>query len=684
MKEAQSPCQPKLMSTPFPISQREHTVTLNEDLTTTQTVVLPGTPQTEEYDGYRLITSGAEWKIRSEIDFSRYNFTGTGAGLMAYLRDEDKGHRYYKHFEKDQVDYYLVTYEDHSEVYTQTDKATAEATSALGAMIVADTESDRLLVYYQEMEFSMSCDYSSVIGKSGAFLNVSFHTSLPAYFWAAVSETPNSNEEGNIIFHQNIVPRQTEDGSFVGVAKFTVPYITPGEYFINFISGGVCLQSIPFTIEEGKDPYNDQFHLHLAGDWDYIDSPTYRQDMIDLFYSVYPRLIARWGNGTEPKTILFHADCTYDGVAYAVDTQVAVSTNYASENPYDIGFFSHELTHSIQQYDFKYGDDAWWTENHATYGGFRYFHWTNTNYIQICNKSNPHNFFWPNEAGTTYGPYGDGCKWFFSYMDYYWPTTQDENGNRKNGLIDTIHFEIKNGRLTGGEDNPYDKTNVFNQIVKEITGYDCMEEIRAKYEAEFKSGAWDFKGFADYEGNFITENLPNVKNPVYPMLVDKKPGDKTAPKLDTPVTEGENLALGATIPMVSGFTNREEAAEMLVDGDLTTKWCSTSGSAGNKTYCLDGTQQWIVLDLGEEKTFNTYTIYNTQTQETGGNTTEWEILLSNDAENWVSVDYQPDCNENIASFYIGDCTARYLLFKGYIVDDGDGTVRLYEFQLYKQ
>ena len=59
-------------------------------------------------------------------------------------------------------------------------------------------------------------------------------------------------------------------------------------------------------------------------------------------------------------------------------------------------------------------------------------------------------------------------------------------------------------------------------------------------------------------------------------------------------------------------------------------------------------------------------------------------LLSNDAENWVSVDYQPDCNENIASFYIGDCTARYLLFKGYIVDDGDGTVRLYEFQLYKQ
>ena len=88
------------MSTPFPTSQREHTVKLNEDLTTTQTVILPSAPKTEDCDGYRLITSGAEWKIQSKIDFSRYNFTGTGVGLMAYLRDEDKGHRYYKHFEK--------------------------------------------------------------------------------------------------------------------------------------------------------------------------------------------------------------------------------------------------------------------------------------------------------------------------------------------------------------------------------------------------------------------------------------------------------------------------------------------------------------------------------------------------------------------------------------------------------
>ena len=408
--------------------------------------------------------------------------------------------------------------------------------------------------------------------------------------------------------------------------------------------------------------------------------------MIDLFYSVYPRLIARWGvTGNEPRVIIFYADATYDGVAYASGNTVTVATNYAKGNPHDIGFFSHELTHNAQSYDFNYGDDAWWTENMATYGGFRHFHWSDPNYIQLCDKTDETVYYWPSEVDpTTYGPYGNGCKWFFAYMDYHWPTTQGPNGERINGLIDTINYEIKAGRLKGGNDNPTNKDNMFNKIVKEVTGYDCMEDIRKKYAEEFKSGAWDFKGFADYDGNFVVENLPGVPNPQYPMITDKTPGDKTATMLATPVTEGTNLALGASVYKVSGMVNTKEAGSKLVDGDLTTKWCSTSGTVSDKTYSLDGTLQWIILDLGEEKTFNTYTIYNTKTQETGGNTSEWEILISNDAENWVSVDYQPNCDEKLCSFNIGSQTARYILIKGYKVDTGAGTIRLYEFQLYNQ
>lgn len=671
---------PGTMNTP---SKVQHNIKLNKDLTTMKTVVNASTPKTEEYQGYSMVTSGAEWQIPANVDYSLYEFVGSGSDLLDYLSNEENS-RYYSHFKKGNIVYYRVNYAIEDDPIKKTNRNTVAAVKALGAKIQYNASMGKLLVYYQPLELKMSSDYSSVTGKSGAMAKISFHTSIPVTYLVSVSRQKNFTEEGNIIYHKNLIPTKAADGSYVGVAKFTIPYTEPGEYYINFISSGKCLQSIPFTVEAGEDPYNDKYHLMFAGDWDLITDPNYQQNMSDLFYSVYPRLLARWGTGVEPTNIVFHADVTYDGVAYAVDNTVTVATDYASENPHDLGFFSHELTHNAQQYNFYYGDEAWWTENFATYGGFRYFHWTNPNHIQLYNKNDETIYFWPSDSGNSYGPYGNGCKWFFAYMDYHWPTTQDENGNRINGLIDTINFEIKDGRLTGGSDNPYNKNNTFNKIVKEVTGYDCMEDIRAQYEADFKSGAWDFKGFADYEGNFLTENLPFVENPVYPMLTEKNPGDKTAAKLETPVTSGENLALGATVPQVSGAVNSKELGEFLVDGDLTTKWCCTSGSASDKTYSLDGTLQWIVLDLGEEKTFNTYTLYNTKTQETGGNTTEWELLVSNDAQNWVSVDYQPNCNDNIASFNIGQQTARYLLFKGYVVDYGDGTIRLYEFQLYNQ
>ena len=167
-------------------------------------------------------------------------------------------------------------------------------------------------------------------------------------------------------------------------------------------------------------------------------------------------------------------------------------------------------------------------------------------------------------------------------------------------------------------------------------------------------------------------------------MTEKNPGDLTAEQLDAPVTEGTNIALNATVYKISGETNASEGGSKLVDGNVATKWCSTGSTAKDKTYSLDGTRQWIVLDLGEEKTFNTYTIYNTKTKESYGNMTEWEILISNDAVNWTSVDYQPACNEKIVSFQIGEQSARYVLIKGYTVDSGAGTVRLYEFQLFNQ
>ena len=669
-------------STVTPDNSSIHNVKLNEDTTSTKVVVNKSTPQTEERDGYSLVTSGAEWSALSGVDFSVYDYVGDGEDLISMLSNEDDYPEYAKYYSADKVVYYRVNYKSKDSVFKRTDANTVKSVKALGAKIQVKASQGRLFVYYQEVKVRASFDYSSVTAPIGKFINVSFHASAPVKFKVSITKNEYSTENG-YIHHMNLVPVKQTDGSYVGTAKFTVPYtVDPGKYYINIISDGTCYQSIPITIQEGTDPRSDKYHLMLAGDWDYIKDPNYMQNMIDQFYDVYPRLMARWGTGSEPKNILFHADSTYNGVAYASGQEIVVSTKYASANPSDLGYLSHEMTHSVQQFNFQYSG-GWFTENMASYGRFRYFEWADARYIKKYNKNDSTLYFWPNEDKTSWNPYGNGCLWFFAYMDYHWPTTQDENGNRVNGLIDILNFEIKGGRLLGEVDNPYDTTNMFNQIVKEVTGYDCIEDIRKQYEADFKSGAWDFNGFADYEGNFMTEDLPNVPNPNYPMVTDKLTGDKTADKLETPVTEGENLATGATVPQKSGQTNDAAAAEKLVDGDLTTKWSSSAGTAKDKTYSLDGTRQWIVLDLGEEKTFNTYTIYNAQSYENQPNMSEWTISVSNDGRNWTIVDYQLDCDEDIVSFNIGTQSARYVMIRGYNVDGNRiGTIRLFEFQLY--
>ncbi len=670
---------PDIVDPSKPNNQVEHTMVLNKDTETLTKVIDKSEPKTEEFEGYSMVTSGNEWSINAGIDYSMYEFLGSGNDLMSYLADNDNYSRY---MENGKVAYFKVTYNSETDAFDYkkvTDNGVRQ-TKGLGAKVEYNKKLARLVVYYQPIDLRTSLDYSQVTGNTGSFLRVSFHTNVPTTYKVNISKNKGDTGDG-IIVCNGIVPKKSEDGSYVGWGKMTIPYNKTGDFYINVVSGSKCFGSIPITINEAADPYNPEFHLQFTGDWDAITADGYWDSLVRLFYNTYPRLYARWGNGNEPKTITFVTDPTYDGVAYAMGTMVVVSTDYANANPADIGFFSHEITHSVQQFSFAYGDGHWFTENMANFGGFRYHHWSDGKYVQLYQDANQNDLYdW------NWGAYGDGSKWFFTYLDAHWPTTLDENGNKVRGLLDTLVYEIKNGRLRGGDDNPTNKNNTFNKIVKEITGFDCIDDVRKQYAAEFKSGEWDFKGFANFSDNFLTENLPYVQNPNYPMVTEKVTGDKTATALETAVTEGTNLALGSTVYKISGSTKASEDGSKLVDGNLATKWCSTGGSVKDKTYSLDGTRQWIVLDLGEEKTFNTYTVYNTKTKETYGNMVEWEIFVSNDGENWTSVDYQPSCNEALVSFNIGSQSARYVMIKGYQVEgvNGGGTIRLYEFQLYNQ
>ena len=355
-----------------------------------------------------------------------------------------------------------------------------------------------------------------------------------------------------------------------------------------------------------------KYDILFTGDWKDVTVDGYLEELTKLFYNSYPRLYQRWGNGTEPTTITFKADNNYDGVAYCQGTTVCVSTKYANSHPKDIGFFSHEITHSVQQYSGKlnYGDDvAWWTENMANYGGFRYFHWSNPKYVQVYEATDKSLQDWG------YEQYGNN-KWFFAYMDSKYPTRKNADGTLKYGLIDSINKLIKDNN-TGSTytDDPYNTTTPFNNVVKQITGYDCIESLRKRYVEELQQGTWTFKGFADYEDNWLTENIDGIPNPEYPMVGEKLHGNKTATQLNNTVTEGTNLCLGGKVYDCSGYTNDNENAQKLIDGDLNTKWCATSSNVTSGEYKLNGVKHWVKIDLGQEKEFNTYTLYNTRSKE---------------------------------------------------------------------
>ncbi len=422
-----------------------------------------------------------------------------------------------------------------------------------------------------------------------------------------------------------------------------------------------------------------EYDILFYKDWDKITNKGYVNELIKLFYNSYPRLYKRWGTGTEPKTITFMADKDYDGVAYCAGTTVCVSTDYANGHPTDIGFFSHEITHSVQQYGGKlnYGGDLyWWTENMANYGGFRYFHWSNPNYVQVYKSTDSGLLDWG------YHPYGNN-KWFFAYMDSRYPTTRDANGNKVLGLIDSVNKLIKDNN-TGSEysDNPYTVGSPINNKVKEITGYDCFDDLRKHFAEEVQNGTWTFTGFGSYTDNWLTEDIDGIPNPEYPEVKGKVHGNTTAAKISN-VTSGNNLLLGASVLGVSGSTNDNESGEKLFDGNLSTKWCATMGNGGFGAWALEGAKHWIKIDLGSRKTFNTYTLYNTGSKEGYANMSEWEILVSDDGENWTSVDYQANRNDNISSFDIGSHTARYIAMKAF-EGDSSGTIRLYEMQLYNR
>lgn len=407
-----------------------------------------------------------------------------------------------------------------------------------------------------------------------------------------------------------------------------------------------------------------EYRLVYHEDWKRITAPGYKQELEEIFYEVYPRMWARWGGGTVSKAIPIHAqEHLEDAVMWvgyewksgafqpyieiSADLQYDYSPSYAT---------AHELVHVTQAiYPAEY-EYSWWDECMADYGRFRYYHWTN-----MANLA-AYDFYQADEAclrDWRYEAYGDS-RWFFAYMDEKYPTTPQGYG-----LVDSIHYGIAAGRIKS--DNPYDPT--FAAVVKEVTGFNNIEELRQRYVQELDAGTWKFNGFAGYADNYITENIPGVPNPVY----------------FTP--REANLCAGATTYAVSGEASDRLAADNLVDGDRSTKWEAARGDVKDQKSLSWDVQHGLCITLGRPLTIDSYTLYHEGSRgNSSQNTVSWRIhYYDSQREEWKLLDQVSGNTQDVTTRNVTPVKTQNLWLE--VLNSsgtGDGTVRLYELEVYNK
>lgn len=661
--------------------------------TATETTVPPTTPPTtdalEETDDYTAVLNGEVWDQGNAVDTDEFVLCGSGSDVATKIALQYKNRKYY--LKNDDGSKTEIKYADVKKL----------GLVGVSANVLADGTSE---LTFTALEVKVQAAWKSVTAKAGSYLMFDFTTNIPMDYMVTVTKNAGDKASTALYKESNIYLKDNGKGAYTGIAKCTVPCVKDETFYINLCADGsdTALVSIPMNTTKAR--YESEFSLNFQGDWDLVEREDYLSDLIDLFYNVYPRLYARWGVGDPnvPKTITFVADKNYDGVAYCAGTIVCVSTNYANEQPYDIGFFSHEITHSVQQYGGKLNYDnggtyngvsydAWWTENMASYGGFRYFHWGySTKYVQFYDAEKFINW------GDSYEGYGDGCQVFLSYLDWKFPTI-DKNGDgvaqpEELGVIDRINYVIKNTK-TEFYDTPTNPNTPFNRAVYDATGgqYDCIDAIRAVYKEDIASGAFRVTGFADYKDNFITENIPGVPNPNYPMWKTEPPCNVTNPvtvqnDTKTPALPSQdNLLQGAKVVSVSSEVSKNKGAAMITDGKLDTLWQGSKSMYIDKAAQLKGFQHSVILDLGEVKTFDTYVLVNAGiSQNDLFNTASWEVLISKDGITYTGVDYQTAETGDVVTVNIGTQEARYIELRIHKSDKSNtGVVRICEFMLFK-
>lgn len=93
--------------------------------------------------------------------------------------------------------------------------------------------------------------------------------------------------------------------------------------------------------------------------------PLIQDGLIEIIFEVYPKLVQDF-NPDARKDLKVKIDTAYNGVAYAHNGQITISSKWLRQKPEDLDLMTHEVMHIIQSYPHRAGP-GWLTEGIADY-----------------------------------------------------------------------------------------------------------------------------------------------------------------------------------------------------------------------------------------------------------------------------------------------------------------------------
>ena len=98
--------------------------------------------------------------------------------------------------------------------------------------------------------------------------------------------------------------------------------------------------------------------------------PSIQKGIEKIFKKVYPKLIKDFNKNSQ-KRVTIKIDTAYDGVAYAHQGAITISSAWLHKKPEDLDLVTHELMHLVQAYPGGAGP-GWLTEGIADYVRYKY------------------------------------------------------------------------------------------------------------------------------------------------------------------------------------------------------------------------------------------------------------------------------------------------------------------------